>query len=85
MYRRDALLRPARRRRDPRDIGIGPSTAWAPDGRRLAVAASRFPEFSIVDTATGLHQRIPVKGVDWLHDLDWSAATNRLVILTERE
>ena len=57
---------------------------WAADGKQIAVA-NQEPGFWLVDKATGGVKRISLSGFRYTTDLDWSPASNLLVVQTVLE
>ena len=67
----------------PRKIVSGASVgSWSPDGRRIAVAQYLAGRILLVDAAGRVDGRIALTGVSrWIPDIDWSAATGRLLVV----
>lgn len=68
----------------PRPLGVaGEGFCWSPDG--LYIVASAEPQMGIllVNKQSGEQKKIPGPQYQKLSDIDWSAKTNMLLILTE--
>src|SRR5262245_20300544 len=63
-------------------LPIGPGT-WSPDGRRFA--ANRGRGLGVFGLDGVLVNDVTIGGLQWLIDLDWSRASDRLLIWTENE
>ena len=59
--------------------------AWSPDGRRFARVGAVTRGFGIFDLDGVLVKDVRIGGFQWLIDLDWSRATDRLLLWTENE
>jgi serine/threonine protein kinase/Tol biopolymer transport system component len=68
-----------------RVVGGGVHSCWSPDGSRMAMAPLGGKGFRIVDKATGETTKIPLSGFQFLSDLDWSARSNLLLLLTDSD
>ena len=69
----------------PRPLGvILAGFCWSPDGSQV-VASATNPEAGIwsIDKQSGERKQIPAPKYQWLHDVDWSAKTSMLLLLTE--
>jgi Tol biopolymer transport system component len=55
---------------------------WSQDGRQLATAFQDERGFRVIDKETGGVKAIPLAGVQWLFDLDWSPVSNLVAVLT---
>jgi Tol biopolymer transport system component len=54
---------------------------WSPDGKRIAVAHHLSGRVLLVDAAGHAEKSISIAGAQrWISDLDWSPATNRLLV-----
>jgi len=69
----------------PRHIAEGISLCWSPGGGQIAALRPAEHGFWIVDKVTGSATRVHLNGFRWTLDLDWSAASNFLAVLTELE
>jgi serine/threonine protein kinase len=65
-----------------RRIGRAAYLCWSQDGRQLAAAFQDERGFRVIDKATGVVKAIPLTGVQWLFDLDWSPVSNLVAVLT---
>jgi len=69
----------------PQFVPVGQWGCWSPDGTQIAVAATPEKGFRIVDKATASVKPIRLSGFQWSYDLDWSLASNLLLVLTQSE
>ncbi len=58
---------------------------WSPDGTQIAVGGISEKGFRIVAKATPSVKPIRLSGFQWFYDLDWSLASNFLLVLTRSE
>ena len=68
----------------PRRVGRGRFSCWLPEGSQI-VNTDQAADFGIrlVNKLTGAEKRIPASGYQWLIDVDCSARTGMLLLLTE--
>jgi DNA-binding winged helix-turn-helix (wHTH) protein/Tol biopolymer transport system component len=57
--------------------------AWSPDGKRVAVTYGSQRGFSVFGLDGLLLQEVRLSGFDWMIDLEWSRASDRLLLWTE--
>ena len=68
----------------PRRVGEGAYSCWLPDGLQIATAGpSREFGIRLVNKLTGAEKQIPAPGYQFLIDIECSAKTGMLLLLTE--
>ena len=60
----------------------GGSFAPSPDGAQIAMAFTNEKGFRVASVDGSVSRGVEMKGFQWVDDIEWSATTNRVVLLT---
>ncbi len=68
--------------RTSRPLALGSVYCWSPDGTKIAVAKRNERGFRIVEKATrhSTPVHLSLSGFQWFHGIDWSPATNLILV-----